>query len=120
MITGVICYAFCQACQGSFNGMVGVFYPTNIRGKGIGYASGMGRVGMIIGPMMTGFLLSGAFSVGTTLYIVATPYLVTAAICGALGVVYWQKFAGGEAGAAGVASAPLATTLNTAAMKLQA
>ncbi|HLI20763.1 MAG TPA: MFS transporter [Stellaceae bacterium] len=116
MIAGIVCYAFCQACQGSFNGMVGVFYPTNIRGKGIGYASGMGRVGMVIGPMATGFLLSGKFSVGTTIYIVGAPYLVTAAICVALGVLYWRKFAGGEAGAAGVLSAPLAT----AAVKLQA
>lgn len=100
MVVGIICYACCQACQGSFNGMVGVFYPTNIRGKGIGYASGMGRVGMIIGPMATGFLLSGAFSVGTTLWIAAVPYVITAAICSALGVIYWRKFAGGEAAAA--------------------
>ncbi|HEY3916517.1 MAG TPA: MFS transporter [Stellaceae bacterium] len=120
MITGVVCYAFCQACQGSFNGMVGVFYPTNIRGKGIGYASGMGRVGMIIGPMVTGFLLSGAFSVGTTLYIVAAPYLVTAIICGALGMIYWRKFAGGEAAAAGVAATLPPQPVGAAAVKLPA
>jgi AAHS family 4-hydroxybenzoate transporter-like MFS transporter len=102
MIVGVLCYACCQACQGSFNGMVGVFYPTNIRGKGIGYASGMGRVGMIIGPMITGFLLSGAVSLQTTLYLAAAPYVLTALICLALGVIYWRKFAGGEASAAGV------------------
>jgi MFS transporter, AAHS family, 4-hydroxybenzoate transporter len=120
MIVGVICYAFCQACQGSFNGMVGVFYPTNIRGKGIGYASGMGRIGMIIGPMMTGFLLSGAFSVGTTLWIAAVPYVVTAAICAALGVIYWRRFAGGEAGAAGVAPAAMPAPMNIASAKLQA
>jgi AAHS family 4-hydroxybenzoate transporter-like MFS transporter len=120
MILGVVCYAFCQACQGSFNGMVGVFYPTNIRGKGIGYASGMGRIGMIVGPMATGFLLSGAFSVGATLWIAALPYVVTAAICVALGVIYWRKFAGGEAGAAGVALSPMPSTINAAAIKLQA
>jgi MFS transporter, AAHS family, 4-hydroxybenzoate transporter len=120
MILGVICYAFCQACQGSFNGMVGVFYPTNIRGKGIGYASGMGRVGMIIGPMMTGYLLSGAFSVGTTLWIAAVPYVITAAICAALGVIYWRRFAGGEAGAAAIAPEALESPIDTAALKLQA
>jgi MFS family permease len=85
--------------------MVGVFYPTNIRGKGIGYASGMGRVGMIIGPMATGYLLSGAFSVGTTLWIAAVPYVITAGICTALGIIYWRHFAGGEAGAAAGAAA---------------
>jgi AAHS family 4-hydroxybenzoate transporter-like MFS transporter len=103
MIAAIICYACCQACQGSFNGMVGVFYPTNIRGKGIGYASGMGRVGMIIGPMITGFLLSGAVSLQTTLFLAALPYVFTALLCLALGVIYWRKFAGGEASAAGVA-----------------
>src|SRR5256885_14395112 len=83
----------------SFNGMVGVFYPTNIRGKGIGYASGMGRIGMIIGPMATGFLLSGKVSLQTTLYLAAAPYVLTALLCLALGVIYWRHFAGGEAGA---------------------
>jgi AAHS family 4-hydroxybenzoate transporter-like MFS transporter len=119
MILGVICYAFCQACQGSFNGMVGVFYPTNIRGKGIGYASGMGRIGMIIGPMATGYLLSGAFSVGTTLWIAAVPYVITAGICTALGIIYWRHFAGGEAGATGGAlSDALDPSINAAALKL--
>ena len=106
MIAGILCYACCQACQGSFNGMVGVFYPTNIRGKGIGYASGMGRIGMIIGPMATGFLLSGKVSLQTTLYLAAAPYVVTAGLVLALGVIYWRKFAGGEASAA-AAEVPL-------------
>ena len=106
MVSAVICYACCQACQGSFNGMVGVFYPTNIRGKGIGYASGMGRVGMIIGPMITGFLLSGSVSLQTTLLLAALPYVFTALLCLALGIIYWRKFAGGEAAAAGAAPEP--------------
>jgi hypothetical protein len=62
----------------------------------------MGRVGMVIGPMVTGFLLSGSIPIAVTLYIVALPYLVTALICAALGVIYWRRFAGGEAAAATV------------------
>lgn len=114
MSVAVLCYACCQACQGSFNGMVGVFYPTNIRGKGIGYASGMGRVGMIIGPMITGFLLSGQVSLQTTLYLAAMPYVLTALLCLALGVIYWRKFAGGEASAAGEPTPPAAALVPAA------
>lgn len=100
MVLGVVSYSFCQSSQGSFNGMVGVFYPTNIRGKGVGYASGMGRVGQVIGPVVAGYLLSAALPLQVTLYVVAIPYVVTAFICIWLGVIYQRKFAGGEASAA--------------------
>lgn len=108
IVIGIASFAVCQSAQGSFNGMVGVFYPTNIRGQGIGYAGAMGRVAQIIGPLVTGYLLSAALPLQITLYIVAAPYAVTAVICVALGVVYKRHFAGGEAQAAetppGVAS----------------
>lgn len=100
MTLGLVSFAFAQACQGSFNGMVGVFYPTHIRGQGIGYAGAMGRVAQIIGPLVTGYLLSAALPLQTTLYIVAGPFLVAACICIALDVVYKRRFAGGEAAAA--------------------
>ena len=109
MGVGVVAYSFCQASQGSFNGMVGVFYPTNIRGKGVGYASGMGRVGQIIGPVVTGYLLSAALPLQVTLYVVAAPYVLTAFICVALGVLYKRNFAGGEAAAASAVPAGAAS-----------
>lgn len=36
----------------------GQFYPTSIRGTGLGFASGMGRVGAIAAPIVIGFLVS--------------------------------------------------------------
>lgn len=105
---GVTSYAFCQSSQGSFNGMVGVFYPTNIRGKGVGYASGMGRVGQVIGPVVTGYLLSAALPLQATLTVIAIPYVITAFLCLWLGIIYQRKFAGGEASAAVVAPEPIA------------
>ena len=74
MILGMVCYACCQACQGSFNGMVGVFYPTNIRGKGIGYASGMGRFGHDYRADDGGLLALGSLPISTTLDL-AVPYV---------------------------------------------
>ncbi|HEY3916516.1 MAG TPA: MFS transporter [Stellaceae bacterium] len=103
---GILCFSFAQACQGSFNGMVGVFYPTHIRGQGIGYAGAMGRVAQIIGPLVTGYLLSAALPLQTTLVIVAGPFVVAAGICIGLDVVYKRRFAGGEAAAVMAAPVP--------------
>jgi AAHS family 4-hydroxybenzoate transporter-like MFS transporter len=99
MVFGIASFAFAQACQGSFNGMVGVFYPTHIRGQGIGYAGAMGRLAQIIGPLVTGYLLSAVLPLQTTLMIVATPFLIAAVICIGLDIVYKRRFAGGEASA---------------------
>ncbi|MFC4767707.1 MFS transporter [Effusibacillus consociatus] len=45
--TQIIAYAF-----------VSQYYPIQMRSTGIGWASGVGRLGAIIGPMMGGFLLT--------------------------------------------------------------
>jgi AAHS family 4-hydroxybenzoate transporter-like MFS transporter len=100
MVLGLLCFSFAQACQGSFNGMVGVFYPTHIRGQGIGYAGAMGRLAQIIGPLATAYLLSAILPLQTTLMIVAIPFLIAACICIALDFVYKRRFIGGEAAAA--------------------
>jgi hypothetical protein len=81
-----------------------VFYPTHIRGQGIGYAGAMGRLAQIIGPLATAYLLSAVLPLQTTLMIVATPFLIAACICIALDIVYKRRFAGGEAAAVAVTS----------------
>ena len=45
--TQILCYAY-----------VAQFYPINIRSSGIGWASGVGRTGAILGPILGGTLLS--------------------------------------------------------------
>jgi AAHS family benzoate transporter-like MFS transporter len=35
----------------------GQFYPTPVRGNGVGWASGMGRIGAIIAPKVIGILV---------------------------------------------------------------
>jgi AAHS family benzoate transporter-like MFS transporter len=37
---------------------VAQFYPTTVRSTGMGWASGIGRIGAIIGPVLTGALLT--------------------------------------------------------------
>lgn len=105
ILLGIVSFSFALSAQGSFNGMVGVFYPTNIRGQGVGYAGAMGRIAQIIGPLVTGYLLSAALPLQTTLLIVAAPYIVAAAICIGLDAVYKRRFAGGEAASVALGSA---------------
>jgi AAHS family 4-hydroxybenzoate transporter-like MFS transporter len=49
---------FIQGAQAGLNGLAASFYPTLIRTTGLGWASGIGRVGSIVGPTLGGALLS--------------------------------------------------------------
>jgi hypothetical protein len=53
----------------------------------------MGRIASILGPTLTGFLLSAKLPLHDILYLMATPYLVVVVACFALGRLYRQKFA---------------------------
>jgi AAHS family 4-hydroxybenzoate transporter-like MFS transporter len=65
----------------SLNGIVGQFYPTAIRGNGVGYASGLGRLGAIPGPVIGGFLLSAGLPFSTVMNIIAFPYVLLVIVC---------------------------------------
>jgi MFS transporter, AAHS family, 4-hydroxybenzoate transporter len=62
-------------------------YPTSIRSTGIGWAMGMGRVGQVFGPVLTGLLVGAGYKVGGIFYAAAIPCFV-----GALFLVF-LKFA---------------------------
>jgi AAHS family 4-hydroxybenzoate transporter-like MFS transporter len=47
-----------NGAQAGLNGLAASFYPTSIRATGVGWASGIGRIGSIIGPTLGGALLS--------------------------------------------------------------
>jgi MFS transporter, AAHS family, 4-hydroxybenzoate transporter len=47
-----------QGAQAGLNGLAAELYPTSIRATGLGWASGIGRIGSIIGPALGGILLS--------------------------------------------------------------
>jgi AAHS family 4-hydroxybenzoate transporter-like MFS transporter len=50
---------FCvTGAQAGINSLAAVFYPTSMRSTGIGWALGIGRIGSIVGPILTGALLS--------------------------------------------------------------
>jgi MFS transporter, AAHS family, 4-hydroxybenzoate transporter len=47
-----------SGAQAGLNALAASFYPTAIRATGVGWASGIGRIGSIIGPTLGGALLS--------------------------------------------------------------
>ncbi|HUB94471.1 MAG TPA: MFS transporter [Stellaceae bacterium] len=86
--------AFCGGAHNSLNCTVGIFYPTGIRANGVGFATGMGRVAAVIGPVITGFLMAQKLPLQTMLYIVSGPYIIVMVACLPLGWLYRTRFRG--------------------------
>lgn len=95
--SAIAVHSFCSATHSSLNGTVGLFYPTSIRSNGVGWASGLGRIASMIGPVVVGYLLAWQLPLQDVLYIVAAPYLVLVLACIGLGRLYQRKFAPGAA-----------------------
>jgi AAHS family 4-hydroxybenzoate transporter-like MFS transporter len=51
-------------------------YPPGIRSTGIGWQMGMGRLGQVLAPLLTGALLTAGVTSGETFYVVAAAPLV--------------------------------------------
>ena len=67
---------------GAGTGLIAVaagMYPTSIRSTGIGWAMGMGRVGQLFGPFLTGLLVGLGWKVGGIFYATAVPCFIGAA-----------------------------------------
>ena len=79
-IAAILAMGFGSATHNSLLGIVGGFYPTVVRGNGVGYAASMGRIAVIVGPATTGVLLTD-YSLQVVLLSIAAPDLVVAAIC---------------------------------------
>jgi AAHS family 4-hydroxybenzoate transporter-like MFS transporter len=86
-VTAVIAMGCAAATHQSLNGIVGGFYPTIIRGKGVGYATGMGRISAILGPIAVGWLMVTNTPLQQTLWAIAAPELVVASAAIGLDIV---------------------------------
>jgi MFS transporter, AAHS family, 4-hydroxybenzoate transporter len=66
---------------GTGTGLIAVaagMYPTAIRSTGIGWAMGMGRVGQVFGPVLTGILVGLGVKVGGIFFAAAVPCFIAA------------------------------------------
>lgn len=58
------------------------FYPQAIRSTGLGWASGVGRTGAIVGPLLGGWLMAAALPLHMNFLVFAVPGLVAALAIG--------------------------------------
>ena len=65
------------------------FYPLSMRSTGLGWASGVGRTGAIVGPLLGGSLMAAALPLKMNFLIFAAPGLVAALAMG--GFILWQR-----------------------------
>ena len=71
-----------QSCA---NALAAISYPTQIRSTGVGWATGVGRAGSIIGPGLAGILVEAGMSTADIFYLAVIPALIAALAGVALG-----------------------------------
>jgi AAHS family benzoate transporter-like MFS transporter len=47
------------------------YYRTNVRGAGVAWCAGFGRLGGVGGPLLGGFLIGGGFAFNSSFYVLA-------------------------------------------------
>ncbi|MEG0112175.1 MAG: MFS transporter, partial [Comamonas sp.] len=67
------------------------FYPQAIRSTGLGWASGVGRTGAIVGPLLGGWLMAAALPLHMNFLVFAVPGLVAALAIGFFILYYRGK-----------------------------
>jgi AAHS family 4-hydroxybenzoate transporter-like MFS transporter len=86
MALAVFGAGFCAAGgQIGINALAAAYYPTTSRATGVSWATGVGRLGSVLGSMLGGVLLSPGRQLSTILAIVAVPAFVAAASMLAMG-----------------------------------
>lgn len=69
------------------------FYPQSIRSTGLGWASGIGRIGAIVGPLLGGSLMAAALPLNVNFLVFAIPGLVAALAIGVFIACYSRRSA---------------------------
>ncbi|QIL80684.1 MFS transporter [Diaphorobacter sp. HDW4A] len=83
------------------------FYPQAIRSTGLGWASGIGRTGAIVGPLLGGWLMAAALPLQLNFLVFAVPGLVAALAMGFF--ILWYRRPRAEAGAVAPIPSPAAS-----------
>jgi benzoate transport len=70
--------------NGGFNGFWGfaaMLYPAEMRGTGVGWALGVGRIGAVLGPIVGGFLVGAKLPISSIFAIFAVPLVLAGILC---------------------------------------
>jgi AAHS family 4-hydroxybenzoate transporter-like MFS transporter len=80
---------FCLSGGQKANNALSVyFYPTALRGTGLGWALGIGRIGGVVGPYAAGILLTQGWRPSGLFYIAAVPMMIGAVTIALMGQSY--------------------------------
>ena len=80
---------FCLSGGQKANNALSVyFYPTALRGTGLGWSLGIGRIGGVIGPFVAGLLLTAGWTPAELFYAAAAPMLIGAVAIAMMGQFY--------------------------------
>lgn len=91
-------------------GFVANYYRTNVRGAGVAWCAGFGRLGGVGGPLLGGFLISGGFALNSIFYILAGLAVLGAILT--LVVPMARRWREPSQGLDAVRSAPLHSTVS--------
>jgi len=85
---------FCLSGGQKANNALSVyFYPTALRGTGLGWSLGIGRIGGVIGPYLAGVLLQNGWSPSGLFYLTAGPMMIGAVTIALMGQIYGHSSA---------------------------
>jgi AAHS family 4-hydroxybenzoate transporter-like MFS transporter len=83
---------FCLSGGQKANNALSVyFYPTALRGTGLGWSLGIGRIGGVIGPLAAGEMLAAGWTPSELFYAAAAPMLIGAAAIWAMRQAYGRE-----------------------------
>ena len=85
---------FCLSGGQKANNALSVyFYPTALRGMGLGWALGIGRIGGVFGPFVAGLLLTAGWTPAQLFYASGVPMLIGAVAIWLMSQFYAQTAA---------------------------
>lgn len=88
-ILGSTMVGFCLSGGQKANNALSVyFYPTALRGTGIGWSLGIGRIGGVIGPFAAGMMLASGWSPAELFYAAAAPMVAGTIAIAVMGQIY--------------------------------
>ncbi|MBK4738162.1 MFS transporter [Noviherbaspirillum pedocola] len=92
LMLAVFLAGFCvSGGQKSVIAMAAVFYPTEIRSTGVGWALGIGRLGGIAGPSVVGMLIGAHWSPADVFYAAAVVILAAGVCTAIMGRIYGKR-----------------------------
>ena len=62
-------------------GFVANYYPTRMRGAGVAWCAGFGRLGGVAGPLLGGFLIAAGLELNVIFYVLAAIAIVGLVLC---------------------------------------